>query len=569
MVTGYICLAFLAASLQSNAATVERLTFLDRGQSWHRGGNKKAAWVPKVYVQDFMKELFPHGSEIPPLRALNLTMQALYGDVLSPGDGSGFISNKSSAPSRFQIRTNVQRNFTIGATSKSEDETRLEFDEFALERVMIAKWLKKSIVCGDIICAREADIIVAPSLTFHALMAFGFNWDTIEMVSGDVALQLRYFKSLLALYPTSKEKRYIFVVHSPFVNSSPKGLYDSMFNAVAILPKAIQEQFVIASIESNLAKRLHGIFGSEWSDGAQLQYNRRRMGTSMGGPLLVTMPYPVPLVAPVKWTHSKPPYEVRNRRPFSVFFMGAANKGDGSATIRSHKNKIRPMVIDAMRLNGESWMFRPDVRRGPMTDVEFSVICSDKAQQKGTACGVGRGKSFWELTVNADFCLQPPGDTLTRSHFYVSILSGCIPVVFEGGHEDFESQSPTWWAWRAARLELSTQLDVAQADLWDAMPLWNATEYGRPFFEYSDFAVVVPSVRRLDEASMTQLLQRIAAMPVENPMRFAAMRRNLDRIAPLMLYRSSVDPDSPDAFVAFESLIRDQARAGWAAGDLE
>ena len=29
------------------------------------------------------------------------------------------------------------------------------------------------------------------------------------------------------------------------------------------------------------------------------------------------------------------------------------------------------------------------------------------------------------------FCLQPPGDTATRKSFYDSIISGCIPVLFE------------------------------------------------------------------------------------------------------------------------------------------
>ncbi|MDA9173145.1 glycosyltransferase family 47 protein, partial [bacterium] len=33
-------------------------------------------------------------------------------------------------------------------------------------------------------------------------------------------------------------------------------------------------------------------------------------------------------------------------------------------------------------------------------------------------------------TATADFCLEPPGDTPTRSHFYWAISQGCLPVVF-------------------------------------------------------------------------------------------------------------------------------------------
>lgn len=41
-----------------------------------------------------------------------------------------------------------------------------------------------------------------------------------------------------------------------------------------------------------------------------------------------------------------------------------------------------------------------------------------------------KGTTFYPLMGNTTFCLQPPGDTLTRSSFYQSVLCGCIPVVF-------------------------------------------------------------------------------------------------------------------------------------------
>ena len=49
-------------------------------------------------------------------------------------------------------------------------------------------------------------------------------------------------------------------------------------------------------------------------------------------------------------------------------------------------------------------------------------------------------------TATADFCLEPPGDTPTRSHFYFAISQGCIPVVFDFMHPRYRSS--TRWAWR-------------------------------------------------------------------------------------------------------------------------
>lgn len=49
-------------------------------------------------------------------------------------------------------------------------------------------------------------------------------------------------------------------------------------------------------------------------------------------------------------------------------------------------------------------------------------------------------------TATADFCLEPPGDTPTRSHFYFAISQGCLPVVFDFMHPRYRSS--TRWAWR-------------------------------------------------------------------------------------------------------------------------
>ena len=37
----------------------------------------------------------------------------------------------------------------------------------------------------------------------------------------------------------------------------------------------------------------------------------------------------------------------------------------------------------------------------------------------------------YKRVLNTDFCLEVSGDTPTRSHFYLAVLAGCIPVIFD------------------------------------------------------------------------------------------------------------------------------------------
>eukprot|EP00928_Gymnodinium_smaydae_P069430 TRINITY_DN5291_c0_g3_i1.p1 TRINITY_DN5291_c0_g3~~TRINITY_DN5291_c0_g3_i1.p1 ORF type:complete len:436 (+),score=21.44 TRINITY_DN5291_c0_g3_i1:104-1411(+) len=48
------------------------------------------------------------------------------------------------------------------------------------------------------------------------------------------------------------------------------------------------------------------------------------------------------------------------------------------------------------------------------------------------------GRDFAMATRDSIFCLQPPGDTVTRLAFYQSIVFGCIPVVFRQDHRFVE-----------------------------------------------------------------------------------------------------------------------------------
>lgn len=106
-------------------------------------------------------------------------------------------------------------------------------------------------------------------------------------------------------------------------------------------------------------------------------------------------------------------------------------------------------------------------QRGKSTSIRMAL--ATEIRKAGGVCTVGRcvlggaGESrlrleerlrarpyiLWEDESESAFCLQPPGDTLTRSHFYVSVQAGCIPVVFDGVLQDYrDERSTTAWAWR-------------------------------------------------------------------------------------------------------------------------
>ena len=61
------------------------------------------------------------------------------------------------------------------------------------------------------------------------------------------------------------------------------------------------------------------------------------------------------------------------------------------------------------------------------------------------------------LASRSTFCIEPLSDTLVRTHFYVAVLAGCIPVIFD----NIAAATPTRWAWRQPlpRTALDGRLD--------------------------------------------------------------------------------------------------------------
>ncbi|KAJ1416111.1 Exostosin-like [Sesbania bispinosa] len=63
--------------------------------------------------------------------------------------------------------------------------------------------------------------------------------------------------------------------------------------------------------------------------------------------------------------------------------------------------------------------------------VSFAGAARAEAEDNISSVKCGEAESIIELFVESEFCLQPPGDSPTRKSVFDSLISGCIPVLFD------------------------------------------------------------------------------------------------------------------------------------------
>lgn len=458
--------------------------------------------LPVVHVQD----LLPYFPREVPLRlsTLNLSMDEIYGDPVCAGSAANFISDERHAPIEFCRYTNNQVNMAM--VGKKTDD----FDQYAMERIMLGKWRDSPLRCrlGRDVCSKNADIVVVPSLSFHNMVQENFTWP----ISGNATAHggpgtgaFPYWNTVRELfYKPDLGRTPLIVVHSPFAWNWPS--HNEWLHALSKQPPGFVEHVVIATTGSNLKPAERAYFPERWSDSASELLARRARERHDGtypelesrGPLMVTVPYPTSLLKEVRWTDSTYPYLADRKRRISVSLFASTRKSGRGA------NWVREDLMDLMETKKGSNATRPDVR----------TLCSDAAEEAlhEELCGIDAKENMWTITANSMFCIEPPGDTLCRSHFYISVLSGCIPVIIDGGHESFIS-APTWWAWRGAD---------------------DNTTDGVASFDYRSFSVVYDAEDVKQRGA--DVLKELEEMPDAQPHRFQALRERLDQVAPLMRY---------------------------------
>eukprot|EP00413_Alexandrium_margalefii_P008190 CAMPEP_0204527006 /NCGR_PEP_ID=MMETSP0661-20131031/8741_1 /ASSEMBLY_ACC=CAM_ASM_000606 /TAXON_ID=109239 /ORGANISM="Alexandrium margalefi, Strain AMGDE01CS-322" /LENGTH=492 /DNA_ID=CAMNT_0051532873 /DNA_START=13 /DNA_END=1491 /DNA_ORIENTATION=- len=441
----------------------------------------------------------------PSLQSLNFAMADIYGAPVCPGS-LGFVSDVAHAPPnfcRYEGRDVAARGIA------HQFHPNWVFDNYALERVMLGKWLASPSLCrgpgGEPSpCGqdRPADIVVVPSYTLHVFLQQGFKWSSFYKYQPMNETET-YWSSLAEQYYKPGRTMPLLVVHYPFCfHSTSSGMF---LEALSKQPAGFVERVVIAVLEGNLYKKHRVIFPTGGPQDAETTLVQHRRGAGRAAPLLVSLPYPTSLLGDASFLKEGGAYRPDRKRPIAV----------------SMDAEIKPT----------SWIRNHTLKQMPAS----KMVCTESQDKY---CGLHNKANLWDLKVNSVFCIEPAGDTLTRASFYVAVLSGCIPVIFDGGHTRFDESEPTQWAWRS----------LATAPSSSGPP-------PKPFLDYRDFAIVLNATEVYDKgvdvpSMLTGILER-------EPWRVKQLRRGLDRVAPLMRYAREDCSTSgcEDAFSTFQTFL--------------
>lgn len=315
-----------------------------------------------------------------------------------------------------------------------------------------------------------------------------------------------------------------------------------MLHSLMQQPPEFQERVVIGAIESNMHEDEMQLMPAGWSSNG---FNIMRRARGLGF-RIVALPYPVSVTEAREYHKNS---SLTDPRPILALFSGSLSRGRQSNTGRQGQaNRLRGLVVKAMQ------------RQGGICTADACGICAVGQEAACEALVLHQNaERIWMLAANSVFCLEPPGDTLTRSHFSISVLSGCIPVIFDGGDGSdlYQPSRPTYWPWRLVPEDMVPRPGhMRQAALATAL---NA----RAGLDYSTFTVTVNSSdvlgfsNALDGGYMS-FMTRLVAMPTEEPALLASLQKGVDAAAPAFVYapsRTRPVPSQNDAFSRFFSLV--------------
>ena len=513
---------------------------------------------PSVHVTEMFKDVCDLGDDWRSLADMGLQPNALYdkgracnltGEHAAPKDYCKYGIHDFCATA-IDVEHFGSSCSSSGGTLYGAPSTELFFDQFALERTMLGKWLSYP---GHGQWKQNQDehgYMIVPSYLFHCLASRKkegtYKWDYFLEDHRDG--YRTYWRKIQEMLDYFRDSRSLVVIHSSFTPDTPA--VKGMFETLAEQPPEFVSRVVIASLESNLkAAHKRQLFDAmmrqaqekaeqrrqrlkaddslasgvlldpavklptlPWVDDASrslqnLKANALKYTPSLlPGPLLVTLPYPTSLQNAVAFSKSSHGYDGQRVRPISVLLFGLSNRRNPSAI--PTRNALWHQLQQAGAV----------VPEGSSEETPSLMLCAE-----GVDCGAMQWKSLFDQTANSAFCLQPAGDTLTRSHFYLSVLSGCIPVIFESSaRSDYEDTQHTAWAFRHVEDLDGPSLDE-DAHRPDESPL---------FLDYSSFTVNVPLSQGGGIAPQPGFLQKLMEMQSKDPKRFANLREQLDKVAP-------------------------------------
>ncbi|KAJ0034042.1 hypothetical protein Pint_25531 [Pistacia integerrima] len=125
---------------------------------------------------------------------------------------------------------------------------------------------------------------------------------------------------------------------------------------------------------------------------------------------------------------------------------------------------------DRMRRQERPYLFSFSGAPRPSMKTSIRSILIDQCQASSSTCklldcreGVtncGNSIHVMKLYQSSIFCLQPPGDSLTRRSAFESILSGCIPVFFHPGSAYMQ------YTWHLTKNYTKYSVFIPEKNLW-------------------------------------------------------------------------------------------------------
>jgi hypothetical protein len=353
------------------------------------------------------------------------------------------------------------------------------------------------------------------------------------------------------------------VLHHSFTFDN--AAFELVLQALAEQPRAFVDRVVIATIEANIPSSARAA-GAAAGAGGLVPLSDVKVR-------LVSLPYPTGLLEPVQFapgggaddeekalmvSHKKSAskrvggvdYDPHRLRPICVLLdADLARKGGGG---KIQTNYIRPVVHGLLLKHGATCngnlcsLCHLRVGGSLNTAPPLRENCAEDwplAQQAKP--------TMWEALVSSSFCLEPAGDTLTRSHMYAAVLSGCIPVLFDGGLSDFDGSEKTSWAFRSS----SDEEPVGGLASANSSTSTSSTSSLAPSpLNYSDFSVIYKAVDV--QSGAVDVIAELSAMPSEHPERFLALRRGVDNAAAAMRFSTEEGGGGGgDAFAHFHRAL--------------
>ncbi len=432
----------------------------------------------KVTIQDFFSEFRNKSDRFIKQRSVFTSQMT---DLYYPEAIPCYCAGAGGSSDRFIVKGEASEEFCTWSPYRWPGL----FNQYLMEYIMLRKWNKRK----DWEPSSGADVVVIPSYLHHYVWKHSHtkDWGRVTKVCGQIDELRSYWSKIVEKYyePKAGKNPWI-VVHYSYAWDTWN---DRFLRTLYEQPVEFVNRVIISSLDGSnlpilLKQRLSSI-------------------SSSAKPILMAMPYPTGVLRPIDFTRNTSTYDASRIRPLHVSFEGMFRNLRRLSPVRSWIYKEAYTIQTKF-----------EVRRG--THRALAVLNTD-FPNKNRQNAILKDFRLWEVVANSNFCLEPDGDTPTRSHLFVAVQAGCIPVLFDHSSDKFYSgERATEWPFRFSP---------------------------EPYrLNYEEFCVVYNA----DEVSggKVDVFTELVEMPTKEPERFAQLRRGLAKAGRWLtyLYKAEQNP---------------------------